>query len=156
MILQRTVSFFERISFQIPTQNNCYQERTLQIQTWQDMVVLWWRLNQSHSVYTAFFQSTSLRMLFICLNSLTVQFRIIVSKKELFRFKPDKTWLYCGEEDSISHTQYTLPFFKALHRECYSFVQRVQPFFCTPGVLNRKLNYSRTPVTRNGITRTSR
>ena len=120
IILQRTVSFFKRISFEIPTQNNCYQERTLQIQVWQEMVVLWWRkLSQSHSVYTAFFQSTSLRMLFICLTSLTVLLRIMVTKKELFRFKPDKTWLYCGEEDSISLT-FTLPFFKALHRECYS------------------------------------
>ena len=113
MILQRTVSFFEKISFQIPTQNNCYQERTLQIQAWQEMVVLWWRrLSQSHSVYTAFFQSTSLRMLFICLTSLTVLLRIMVTKKELFRFKPDKTWLYCGEEDSISHTFIHCPFSK--------------------------------------------
>ena len=48
--------------------------------------------------------------------------RIIVTKKELFRFKPDKKWLYCGEENSASHTQYTLPFFKALHWECYSLL----------------------------------
>ena len=62
-----------------PTQNNGYQERTLQIQTWQDMVVLWWRrLNQSH-FYTTLFQSTSPRMLCICSTSPTV---VIFSKNK--------------------------------------------------------------------------
>lgn len=121
MILQRTISFIERISFQIPTQNNCYQERTLQIQAWQEMVVMWWRrLSQSHSVYTSSFSKHFTENVIHLFNESNRPTQNNCYQKITLQIQ---TWqdmvVLWWRRLNQSHF-YTLPFFKALHRECYS------------------------------------
>ena len=56
---------------------------------------------------------------------LTVLHRIVITRKELFKFgiKTDDECLYCGNKDSIEHTFIDCPFTESFTKKSYTMVQ---------------------------------
>ena len=77
--------------------------------------------------------------------------RIIVTKKELFRFgiKTDNECLYCGESDSIDHTFANCEFSKNFQNIIHRFNETRNHCNFTPGTKEVLFGISNNPNTLN-------